>query len=111
MEHQETHYTETSLPLEPFRKYQKTVRLCTYVLSKGAYFKKESITVVSLKSAHGWSTLQVCQRRGWVLFQLFPHLTTKEHPCHVYSDSKPSKQIIEHKTTYHEITSAFKVES
>ena len=24
-------------------------------------------------------------------------LTTKERPCHVYSDSKPSKQIIGHK--------------
>ena len=23
------------------------------------------ITVVSVKSARGWSTLQVCQRRGW----------------------------------------------
>ena len=26
----------------------------------------------------GWSTLQVCQRGGWVLFQALLHLTTKE---------------------------------
>ena len=34
------------------------------------------IIPVSQKSAHGWSTLQVFQRRGWVLFQV----TMKEHP-------------------------------
>ena len=44
-------------------------------------------TFVSRKSAHRRSTLQVCQRGGWVLFQVFPHLTMKERPCHVYSDS------------------------
>ena len=26
-----------------------------------------TITVVSQKSVHGWNTLQVCQRGGWVL--------------------------------------------
>ena len=29
-----------------------------------------------------------------LLFQMFPHLTTKEHPCHVYSNAMLSKQII-----------------
>ena len=53
-----------------------------------------AITVVSRKRAHGRSTLLVCQRGGWALFRLFPHLTTKEHPRHVYNDSKPLKQII-----------------
>ena len=57
---------------------------------------------------HGRSTLQVCQRRGWVLFRLFPYLTTKEHPCHVYSELK---QIIGHKITYNGITNGFEVKS
>ena len=69
------------------------------------------ITVVSRKRAHGWSTLQVCQRGGWALFRLFPHLTMKECPRHVYSDSKPTKKIIAHKITYNGITSSFEVES
>ena len=59
-------------------------------------------TAVSRKRAHGWGTLQVCQRGGWALFWLFLHLTTKQRPRHVYSDSKPSKQIIAHKITYKE---------
>ena len=60
---------------------------------------------------HGRSTLQVCQRGGWVLFWLLPHLTTKERPRHVYSDLKPPEQIIGHKITYNVITSSFEVES
>ena len=68
-------------------------------------------TVVSPKRAHGRSTLQVCQRGGWVLFRLSPHLTMKERPRHVYSDLKHSKQIIGHKITYNVITSGFEVES
>ena len=38
-------------------------------------------TIVLWKSAHRHSTLQVCQRGVWVLFQVFPHLTMKEPPC------------------------------
>ena len=68
-------------------------------------------TVVSRKSIHGQSTLQVCHRGGWVLFWLFPHLTMKECPHHVYSDLKPLKQILRHKITYNGITSSIKVES
>ena len=63
------------------------------------------------KSTHGRSTLQVCQRGGWVLFRLFPHLTTKECPRHVYKDLKPSKQITGHKITYNGITNGFEVKS
>ena len=37
-------------------------------------------TVVLQKSAHGRSTLQVCQRVGWALFQVLLHLTTKDYP-------------------------------
>ena len=70
-----------------------------------------SLTVVSWKSAHGRSTLQVCQWGRWVLFRLFPHFTMKERPRHVYSDLKPSKQIIGHKIMYNVITSGFEVES
>ena len=39
------------------------------------------------------------------------HLTTKECPCHVYSDLMPLKQIIGQTITYCGTTSAFKVES
>ena len=68
-------------------------------------------TVVSQKSALGQSTLQVSQRGVWMLFRLFPYLTTKEHPHNVHSDSKPSKQIMGHEITYSGITSVFKVKS
>ena len=66
-------------------------------------------TVVSQKRVHGRSALQVYQRGGWALFQLFPSLTTKESPRHIYNDLKPSKQIIGHKITYNVITSGFEV--
>ena len=42
---------------------------------------------------------------------MFPHLTTKEHPCHIYSDSMPSKQIIIQTIMYHRATSSFKVKA
>ena len=38
--------------------------------------------------------LQHYQSEGWVLFQVLLHLTTKEHPSYVFSDSIPSKQIV-----------------
>jgi len=66
-------------------------------------------TIVSLKSAHEWSTLQVCQRGGWVFFRVFPHLTKKECPCHIYSDLMPSKQIIGQAITHNGATSSFEV--
>ena len=34
------------------------------------------------------------QKRGVGIFLMFPHLTMKECPCHVYNDSMPPKQII-----------------
>ena len=36
---------------------------------------------------------------------------TKVRPCHVYSDSMPSKQIIGQTITFNKTTSGFKVES
>ena len=50
-------------------------------------------------------------KRGVGDLSTVPHLTTKERPHHVYSDSKPSKQIIAHKITYNGITSGFEVKS
>jgi len=47
------------------------------------------------KSAIGWVGTPYKSAIGWVLFQMFLHLTMKEHPCRVYSDSMPLKQIIE----------------
>ena len=58
-------------------------------------------TVASRKRGHGWSTLQVRRREGWAPFEcMFPQLTTKERPCHVYSDLMPSKQITGQTITY-----------
>ena len=66
-------------------------------------------TTVSLKSAHEWSTLQVCQRGWWVLFRVFPHLTLKERSCHIYSDLMPLKQIIGQVITQNGAASSFEV--
>ena len=48
---------------------------------------------------------------GQVLFQVFLYLTTKECPCHVYSDLMPLKQIIGQTVTYNGTISGFEVES
>ena len=64
-----------------------------------------AITVVSRKSVHGWSTLHKSAKKGGVgALVSVSHLTTKEHPCHVYSDSMPSKQIIGQTITYNGTT-------
>ena len=68
-------------------------------------------TIVSLNSTYGWSTLKVCQWRGWALFWMFPHLITEEHQSHIYSDSIPFKQVIGQLITYNRTTSGFEVES
>ena len=39
------------------------------------------------------------------------HLTTKEHPCQVYSELMPSKQIIGQTITYNGTTSGIEVQS
>ena len=43
-------------------------------------------------------------KRGWVLFRMLTYLTMKECPCHVYSDSMPSKQIIGQTIVYNGAT-------
>ena len=58
----------------------------------------------------GGAPYKSAKERGGRSFD-FPHLTMKERPHDVYSDSKPSKQIFGHKITYNEITSGFEVES
>ena len=68
-------------------------------------------TVVLQKSAHWWSTLQVCQRGWWAIFRVVPHLNTKECPCHVYSDSMPSKQKTGQAIICNGTTNGFKVQS
>ena len=46
-------------------------------------------TYRSLSKEHPWANhFTSLPKRGWALFRLFPHLTTKEHPHHVYRDSK-----------------------
>ena len=46
-----------------------------------------------------------------MLFRVFPHLTTKECPCHVYSNSMPLKQTIGQTVMCDGTTSSFEVES
>ena len=67
--------------------------------------------IVSRKSACGRSTLQVCERGEWTPFQVFLHLTTKERPCDVYSNSMPLKHRIGQTITYNRAASGFKVKS
>ena len=54
---------------------------------------------------------QVHQRGGWVLFQVLPHLIMKDHPCHVYSESMPWKQIVGKTITYNGAINSFEVKS
>ena len=51
-----------------------------------------------------WAEHLAYQKGGWVLFSVFPHLTMKECPCHVYSDSMPLQQIIEQTIAYNWVT-------
>ena len=81
------HYTTTDSLVFANEQITQAIELCTPSILI-------TYTVVSWKTAHGRSTLQ------WAFFWLFPHLTTKERPHHVYSDLKPSKQIIGHKIAY-----------
>ena len=54
-------------------------------------------------------------KSGWTLFWVFPHFTTKQHPCRVSHNSMPSKQIIGQTIgqtiTFSRATSGFKVKS
>ena len=73
--------------LEKLRDMRQVGRWENYEVA--SYLSSVVSTTVSQKSAHGRSTLQVCQRGGWVLFCVFPHFITKERLCHVYHDSMP----------------------
>ena len=44
-----------------------------------------------------------------LVWEAFVYSTSKEPPCHVYSDSMSSKQITAQTVTYNEATSGFKV--
>ena len=52
--------------------------------------------------------MQICQKQGGVSALSSAHLTTKVHPCHVCSDSMPSRQIIGQTITYNKATAASK---
>ena len=66
----------------------------------------------SLSKKGPWAEyLTSLPKRGLGALSTVSHLTMKEFPRHVYSDLKPSKQIIGHKITYNVITSGFDVES
>ena len=67
---------------------------------------KSAVTVVSRKSTHGQTMLQ---SGGLSLFRMFPHLTTKDNPCHVYNNS--TKPRIRQAITYNRVTSSLEVNS
>ena len=54
------------------------------------------------RAPHDQRTIQVCQRGEWVLFQVFPHLTMKEHPGHVYSNSIPEANTLTNNHVHNE---------
>ena len=66
-------------------------------------------TIVSQKSARGWSTLHKSAKEGVGALLSVAHLTTKECSCHVYSDSMPLKQITRQTIMYKGTTSGFRV--
>ena len=47
-----------------------------------------SIVWLAANGTHAHNTLQVHQRGGWAVFRVLVHLTTKERPCHDYSDAQ-----------------------
>ena len=59
----------------------------------------------------GGAPYKSAKEGGGRSFECFCKLATKEGPCHVYSDSMPSKQIIGQTITYKRTTSGFEVES
>ena len=90
----------------------KNVHMTTY--SDGCRAAGQLLSVhVSQKSTHRQSTLQVCRREGcgYSWFRVFPHLTMKKCPCHVYSGSMPSKWTIGQTVTHNGTRCSFKVES
>ena len=71
-----------------------------------------SLVYCSLAKERPWvEHLTGLPKSGWVLFWVLLHLTTKGRPCHVYSDSIPSKHIIGQIIMYDGTTSGFEVES
>ena len=68
-------------------------------------------TIVSRKIAHRAPYMSVKEGGGRSFEYFDPYLTTKECPCHVYSDSMPLRQIIGQTITDNRTTSSFKVES
>ena len=85
----------------------KTAAYCIF------HIALRSMTCIhSLPKECPWVEHLTClPKGGWALFRLLPYLTMKEHPYHIYSNSRPSKQIPGHKITYSGITSIFEVES
>ena len=55
--------------------------------------------------------VEVRQRVGWALFWLFPHLTTKECPCLVYSNRCPQVKYTEQTIRKNRATSSFQVKA
>ena len=80
--------------------------LCRYIYKVNMFV----YTVVSWKSPYGQSTLQAHLRRTGHPF-VFSHSTTKQCPCHVYSDSMPSKQTTRQTITHNRTNISFKVKA
>lgn len=53
----------------------------------------ENRSVSSKNVEHPWvEHLTTLTKSGWAFFSVFPHLTMKERPCHVYSDLMHSNE-------------------
>ena len=51
------------------------------------YSTAKNYNIVLRKSAISGAPYKSAKARGWALFGVFPYLTMKECPCHIYSDS------------------------
>ena len=75
-------------------------------------YSKCVCTYCSLAKERPWAEhLTRPSKKGVVLFWVFLHSTTKERPCHVYSDLMPSKQITRQTLTHNRTNSGFKAKA
>ena len=74
--------------------YEEAIRIAEQNKGVRSYRHHRCHNYHSLAKERPWTEHLTNLPKGWALFWVFPHLTSDECPCHVYSDSMPSKQII-----------------
>ena len=80
--------------IAPVHTYMYVCTIVSRRTIQGQNMPKRGVGVLSSASAfnHERAPMGGTRQGGvWVLFPVLPHLIMKEHPCHVYSNSIPSK--------------------